>query len=146
MSKFKVGDNIIKVVGRIGAPKGFKSIVEPCGMYKDEHERVRPIFYSQWELDIPKWTIYNNTLPWLSLSNKQKGKILLAHNEGLQIKKVNMKYDTRLFKNRDAVYQVINTVKPEPTMAELFKGDWYDCLANGGNKYEQMIAKGWVKK
>ena len=44
MSKFKVGDNIIKVVGRIGAPKGFKSIVEPCGMYKDEHERVRPIF------------------------------------------------------------------------------------------------------
>ena len=91
-----------------------------------------------------KWTIYNNTLPWLSLSNKQKGKILLAHNEGLQIKKVNMKYDTRLFKNRDAVYQVINTVKPEPTMEELFMIDIMGCTWN--DLASTIIAKGWVKK
>ena len=97
----------------------------------------------------PKWTIYNNTLPWSDLSDKQKGKMLLAAHGGMMIR-IGDSGSLRNpgFNNNYAIYKAIKSepVKPEPTMAELFKGDWYDCLANGGNKYEQMIAKGWVKK
>ena len=148
MSRFKVGDKIIRVKHDMPwAPIGYETTALENDEYKDKNSSSRTcIINEHWNLVSPKWSIYNNDLPWEKLSNKQKGKLLLAHNEGLQIKKVNLEYDTRLFKNRDAVYQVINTVKPEPTMAELFDADADSFDFRSSLEFpEFMIAKGWTK-
>ena len=92
-----------------------------------------------------KWSIYNNTLPWSELSDKQKGKLLVADNRGLIFNGFTIKIRPS-FSYYNSVYAVTKTklVKPEPTMAELFKKDWYDCFCDE-DKYEQMISKGWTK-
>jgi hypothetical protein len=97
-------------------------------------------------MKITKWTIYNNTLPWSDLSDKQKGKLLLANHSGIRIEGVGflsiaipVKFECNII--------VYFAVKPEPTMAELFKDDWFECLISGrGEQHEKMIAKGWVNK
>jgi hypothetical protein len=103
----------------------------------------------------PKWTIYNNTLPWADLSDKQKGKMLLAQLEDDSIKLVRKAlcgqdlfiHCEEICAGEGVVYRAQpEPVKPEPTMAELFEIDWMDCPNYEGLYSEQMITKGWVKK
>ena len=113
-----------------------------------------------WKTINPKWTIYNNTLPWSELSDKQKGKLLVANVEDIPICRVvkawlgqdafinNVKignYDVYIYRAQP------KPVKPEPTMAELFIDDYRKCtvsyaFSNGAAVATQMISKGWVKK
>jgi hypothetical protein len=95
----------------------------------------------------PKWTIYNNKLPWSELSDKQKGKLLLAGHNGITISMKNGIFFKPAFDDGSAIYKAIKpeTAKPEPTMAELFLIDWQDCLCVGGKQEQNMISKGWTK-
>jgi hypothetical protein len=97
-----------------------------------------------------KWTIYNNTLPWSDLSDKQKGKLLLAAHAKIRFTCNELDvFGDVAFNNEGVIYkaQYIKPVKPEPTMAELFKDDWFECLSSGrGEQHEKMILKGWVKR
>lgn len=86
----------------------------------------------------PKWTIYNNELKWSELSDKQKGKMLLAAHGGVLFGGT----AKPTFNNTGHPYQA---VKPKPTMAELFLADWLSTSGDSGYS-EQMITKGWVKK
>jgi hypothetical protein len=97
------------------------------------------------EIAKPKWTIYNNTLPWSQLSDNQKGKMLLAAHQkmlfigaGLQVTGVAL---------NNAVYKVEEVAKPEPTMAELFLVDWQDTVGTEMPEHfaDKIIAKGWTK-
>jgi hypothetical protein len=94
------------------------------------------------------WTIYNNTQPWSELSDKQKGKLLLAAHSNLTISVGNIGLIFKpAFDDGNMVYQVKKPkpVKPEPTMEELFLIDWQECLCVGGKQEQKMIAKGWAK-
>jgi hypothetical protein len=148
MNEFKVGDEIVRAsdFGR-HAPEGYTCKVVGGHMYTDKDGELGLIYDWQWELAKPKWTIYNNTLPWSELSDKQKGKMLLAQNNKLKFESFTSSGPTMPF-SKGWVYVVEKPepVKPEPTMAELFKKDWYDCLRVDGKYEQQMIAKGWVKK
>jgi hypothetical protein len=96
-----------------------------------------------------KWTIYNNTLPWSQLSDKKKGKMLLARHAGLLFKMNSVILANVKFNSEFTTYQAINPapVKPEPTMAELFVADWHEANVHLVKEFsEYMIAKGWVKK
>ena len=98
------------------------------------------------ELVKPKWTIYNNTLTWLYLSDKQKGKFLLANHDGVEIIGLEcISIPKPVVFNCDIIaYQA---VKPKPTMAELFAVDLNNCNAGIEIKVsEQMTVKGWAKK
>jgi hypothetical protein len=152
MRKFKVGDEIVRVNTKASwAHIGYTATVLEGHQYLGKDFCVKRIFDHQWELAQEaaksKWTIYNNTLPWSQLSDKQKGKLLLAAHAGFKIVIDGYISPKPKFKFNDSIYKVVEleSVKPEPTMESLFKSDWYDCLANGGNKYEKMIAKGWNK-
>ena len=103
---------------------------------------VKPDFI---KLAYPKWSIYNNDLPWKKLSNKQKGKLLLAAYDG--VKFFDFDNITPSFLVYSQVYTAIKPepVKPEPTMAALFVVDWNDCMGDFGDSAIQMIAKGWNK-
>ncbi len=154
MSKFKVGIDV-RVIGlskllhpgiKIG---DVRNVTATCsnGVQLDG-------FSDGWVYDIhietlkPKWSIYNNTLQWSELSDKQKGKLLLAAHSGANIGGRGFLYLVNPVKfvdpNRAYFAVKSKTVKPEPTMAELFKKDWYDCFCDE-DKYEQMIARGWNK-
>jgi hypothetical protein len=110
------------------------------------------LFHSNIELvpeDIkPKWTIYNNTLPWSQLSDKQKCKMLLGDHKGIKFTIDNVAFTRVGFTGGSSVYKAIKPepVKPEPTMAELFMADLSECNT-GLLKHipEPMIAKGWTK-
>jgi hypothetical protein len=100
-------------------------------------------------MKITKWTIYNNTLPWSELSDKQKGKMLLAAHSGVLFKMHSngQILDSVRFITNETIYQGVEPAKPKLTMAELFKADWFECLISGrGEQHEKMISKGWVKK
>jgi hypothetical protein len=99
------------------------------------------------EIAKPKWTIYNNTLPWSQLSDKQKGKLLLGRHQGLDFTIDGLGFKSVSFDCVFYVYKAIKPelVKPEPTMAELFLIDWQECLCVGGKQEQKMIAKGWTK-
>ena len=92
-----------------------------------------------------KWSIYNNTLPWSELSDKQKGRMLLGDHKGIKFTIDNVAFTRVGFIGDNSVYkaQYIEPVKPEPTMEELFHSDFYDLKA--GSVAIQMIAKGWTK-
>ena len=88
----------------------------------------------------PKWTIYNNELKWSALSDKQKGKMLLATHSGVLFGGTKKP----IFNNSNHPYKA---VKPKPTMAELFLADWLSTSGvSGCGRSEQMITKGWVNK
>ena len=91
-----------------------------------------------------KWTIYNNTLTWEQLSDKKKGKFLLAAHSGVNIGGRGFRYlvNPVQFVDPTRAYFAIKPtpVKPTLTMTRLFEHDWYDCLCA-----DQMIAKGWKK-
>jgi hypothetical protein len=148
MSKFKVGDKIVvnarnstlnKVV-KIGDVRivtdtqstGVELDFIPDGWVHDVDIELVP------KIIKPKWTIYNNDKAWQDLSDKQKGKMLLAAHNGSSFGGT----DKTEFNNPDYAYKA----KPEPTMAEKFiadAGDWDFKSSNDFSGY--MIAKGWNK-
>jgi hypothetical protein len=122
---------------------GFKAVVLDGNMYLDALGEVNEIIDDYWELATPKWTIYNNTLPWSDLSDKQKGKLLLAQNNKLKFEDFTSSGPTMPF-SKKWVYVV---EKPEPTTAELFFTDWHETDVHLVKEFsEYMIGKGWVKK
>jgi hypothetical protein len=154
MSKFKVGDKIV-VNARNNSLNNEIKIGDIRTVTETISDGVELDFISDgWVHDVdvelvpeiikPKWTIYNNTLPWSQLSDKQKGKLLLAAHAkmlfcdfGLQIPG---------FALVNCVYRVEEVAKPEPTMAELFVIDIRTISLGGDwNTSDKMIAKGWTK-
>jgi hypothetical protein len=152
MSKFKVGDNIIRINDAVyGQRAGFKAIVDANYCYESSNSVRCKIIDENWELSKPKWTIYNNTLHWSQLSDKQKGKLLVAENDGHEIKGLNCTALNKpvRFNCHHITYFAVEAVpvKPEPTMAELFIADWHEANVHLVKEFsEYMIAKGWVKK
>jgi hypothetical protein len=150
MSEFKVGAEIVRVAnGTYYAAIGYKTTVLKDGKYKiEDSDMLIKIVDDQWELVEPKWTIYNNDKAWQDLSDKQKGKLLLAGHNGITISMSNGIFFKPAFSNGSAIYKAIKheTVKPEPTMEELFMADLSECNT-GLLKHipEPMIAKGWTK-
>ena len=158
MSKFKVGDNIVRINDAVyGQRAGFKAIVDANYCYESPNSVRCKVIDENWELSKPKWTIYNNTLPWSHLSDKQKGKLLLAKLNDIALCVVvkslsgdeNFINNIEIIDNRgECVYRAQpKPVKPEPTMAELFIADWHEANVHLVKEFsEYMIAKGWVKK
>ncbi|MFQ3208774.1 MAG: hypothetical protein ACI9HU_000253 [Colwellia sp.] len=163
MSKFKVGDRIritvnpsencnsLLRVGDVGIIDKFylNAAGEEVSASMACDLRVIGCFHKLGSIELakPKWTIYNNTLPWSDLSDKQKGKLLLsAHNNNNSIKLDEVIIYSPSFDDDGlGVYQAVEPVKPEPTMAKLFAVDYHEC-PEACDLPEFMIAKGWVKK
>ncbi|MFT6991878.1 MAG: hypothetical protein ACJASL_003875 [Paraglaciecola sp.] len=147
MSKFKVGDEIVRINNlRHDIKIGFKTIVEPHYYYMAPTGEFIKIIDKNWKLSKPKWTIYNNTLPWSDLSDKQKGKLLLAAHARVEIIGLGMLSIPKpvVFNCGIIAYQA---VKPEPTTAELFFTDWHETDVHLVKEFsEYMIGKGLVKK
>ena len=60
----------------------------------------------------PKWSIYTNDIEWCKLSNKQKGKLLLASHEGLEFRvNGNSPINYPFFSDRFAVYLAVKGSK-----------------------------------
>jgi hypothetical protein len=156
MSKFKVGEQV-KVVEITIAYAGNLKVGDTARIKKFQINQNRFVMLvvddsnlccwhdiNNIELVKPKWTIYNNTLPWSDLSDKQKGKLLLAAHAkmlfcdfGLQIPG---------FALVNCAYKVEKVAKPEPTMEELFVADWHETDVHLVKDFsEHMIAKGWTK-
>ena len=159
MSEFKVGDKVTVTasnkalrnhlcnakikLGSSHVVTGLSHRGEPllddltCGYVKSEFIN----------LAAPKWSIYNNDLPWEKLSNKQKGKMLLAAHSGVKFEGVVS--NPPAFDCVEAPYTAIKPepVKSRPTMSELFIADfWKDCLMKSlEESAKNMIAKGWAK-
>jgi hypothetical protein len=153
MSKFKVGDKIVRISAKASwAPLGYIAEVLEGYYYFGKDDIEKRLFDHQWELvqeDIkPKWTIYNNDKAWQDLSDKQKGKLLLASHAKIRFtcNKIDV-YGDVAFNNEGVIYkaQYIEPVKLELTMEEVFESDWYDCSQITGDCAGQMIAKGWNK-
>jgi hypothetical protein len=95
----------------------------------------------------PKWSIYNNTLPWSKLSDKKKRRLLLANNNGLIFNgfTINSRPNFSYYNSVHAVRKC-ESVEPEPTMAELFDADAGSFDFRGSVEFpEHMISKGWSK-
>jgi hypothetical protein len=154
MSEFNKGDRVLVTSRNPTASKliqigDIRTVTDTCvDMVRLDNILTGWLFHSNIELvpeDIkPKWTIYNNTLPWSQLSDKQKSKLLLAaHQKMLFIVAVLQVTGVAL---NNAVYKVEEPVKPEPTMAMIFSNDWKSCqLGITAKMSEQMITKGWTK-
>jgi hypothetical protein len=154
MSEFNKGDRVLVTSLNPTASNEIKigdvrTVTDTCvDMVRLDNILTGWLFRSNIELvpeDIkPKWTIYNNTLPWSQLSDKQKGKLLLAAHAKMLFYGFGIELPS--FKYSNVVYKVEEVVKPEPTMEELFVLNWMshesfykkDVAAN-------MIAKGWTK-
>jgi hypothetical protein len=150
MSKFKVDNEIVRVQGFTGyAPKFYKAIVLEDYKFKDAYGSFTSIVDGYWELVKPKWTIYNNDKAWEDLSDKQKGKLLLAAHAKIRFTCNELDvFGDVAFNNEGVIYkaQYIEPVKPELTMAEIFSNDWKSCqLGITAKMSEQMITKGWNK-
>ena len=164
MNKFKVGDDVIisevtnsysgkltlgslAVIGQFNHNCTFARMIGELNIMCGWHD-LNNIKHAE------KWSIYNNTLPWSELSDKQKGKLLLANINDVAICMVakSLRGDETFINNVEidkgdvCVYRAQpKPVKPEPTMEELFLIDWQDCLCVGGKQEQKMIAKGWTK-
>jgi hypothetical protein len=155
VNKFKVFDKIIRVaVAEKGTPVGYTAEVTKLYGYIDNFGTEIGVYDSQWELvpeDIkPKWSIYNNTLPWSELSDKQKGKLMVAENDGHEIEGVKctaLNKPVRFDCHHIAYFAVEpEPTKPEPTMEELFIEDAGYWLPESISVFAiKMIAKGWTK-
>jgi hypothetical protein len=158
MNEFKVGDEVVinlltggysgklkvgsvATIGKFSTKTSFVKMVGELNIMCCWHNLAN-IKHAE------KWSIYNNTLPWSQLSDKQKGKLLLAAHAKIRFtcNKLDVFGDVA-FNNKGGIYnaQYIELVKPEPTMEELFLIDWKDCLCVGGKQEQKMIAKGWTK-
>jgi hypothetical protein len=154
MSKFKTGDEVKAISTSFGWGAVEAGDIGVVKVALGIELRVDFADHKDWscyekdlELVKPKWSIYNNTLPWSQLSDKQKGKLLVADNNGLI-------FNGLTFNNRpqfiyyNAVYTVTKPepVKPEPTMAEMFVSDWSEQKSiYKKDVADYMIAKGWSK-
>ncbi|MFT6988204.1 MAG: hypothetical protein ACJASL_000164 [Paraglaciecola sp.] len=162
MSKFKVGDEA-KVIGTNSMLNseikiGDIRVVTNICLNGVELDSIGGGWIHDYDVELvkPKWTIYNNTLPWSDLSDKQKGKMLLAQLEGVSIRLVAKSmcgedcfiHCEEIDTIETVVYRAKPApVKPEPTMAELFIDDWKECSSSSSEAFAgKMIAKGWVKK
>ena len=164
MSKFKAGDEIVivkKTRGYVGNLKvGDTAVVDelyfnPISKVKtsarmlcDKNKECCFHLLENIELLKPKWTIYNNTLQWSELSDKQKGKMLLArYRENLFTSNHTAYAGYADFSCSETIYKAVEPVKPEPTMAELFDADANSFDFRRSFDFpEFMITKGWVKK
>ena len=159
MSEFNKGDRVLVNSRNPTASKliqigDIRTVTDTCvDMVRLDNILTGWLFHSNIELvpeDIkPKWSIYNNTLLWAKLSDKQKGKLMVAENDGYEIEGVKctaLNKPVRFDCHHIAYFAVEpEPPKPEPTMAELFKKDWRDLLCVDGKFEQQMIAKGWTK-
>jgi hypothetical protein len=166
MNKFKEGDNVIisevtnsysgkltlgslAVIGQFNNNCTFVKMIGELNIMCGWHD-VNNI-----EIVKPKWSIYNNTLPWAELSDKQKGKLLVANINDvaicMSVKSLrgdetfinNVKID----KGDVCVYRAQpKPVKPEPTMTQLFVKDWNEVCDNTISGADRMIARGWNKR
>jgi hypothetical protein len=159
MRKFKVGDEV-KVVEITLAYAGNLKVGDTAIIKKFQINQNRFVMLvgddsnvccwhdvNNIELVKPKWSIYNNTLPWSQLSDKQKGKLLVADNLGLIFNGFTIKIRPS-FGYYNSVYAVTNpdTVKPEPTMTELLTKDVLGCSGFlRPHDVDDLIAKGWTK-
>ena len=158
MSKFKAGDKV-QVTASNAILRGHScneniksggeySITDVChrGEFLLNNLDCGYVDSSMIKLSAPKWSIYNNDLPWEKLSSKQKGKLLLAAHSN--IKFINFGCHQPTFNSEVNVYKAIKPepAKPEPTMEELFDGDWKECfLGDPATFNKRMIVKGWTK-
>ena len=160
MNKFKEGDNVIisevtnsysgkltlgslAVIGQFNNNCTFVKMIGELNIMCGWHD-VNNIKHAE------KWSIYNNTLPWSELSDKQKGKLLLAAHAKIRFTCNELDvYGDVAFNSEGAIYkaQYIEPVKPEPTMAELFLVDWQDTVGTEMPEHfaDKIIAKGWTK-
>jgi hypothetical protein len=153
MSKFNIGDKIVRISDfNKATPEGYITYVMKGDKYIAKDYSVKFIHDFLWELvpqDIKtKWSIYNNTLPWSELSDKQKGKLLLGRHQGLDFTIDGLGFKSVSFDCVFYVYKAIKPepVKPEPTMEELFDADSESFDFRGSGDFpEYMIAKGWTK-
>jgi hypothetical protein len=156
MSKLKVG-NKVEITGRtsgyvgifkIGGTAEIKEFNPTTGKYVrlvgDNSSSCNWHHIDKIKLVKTKWTIYNNTLPWSELSDKQKGKMLLArHCDNLFVSDFS---DVAFCPKFIDSIEIIKAVKPESTMEELFIADINSMPLCGYVKAANyMIAKGWVK-
>jgi hypothetical protein len=168
MSGFKIGDRVIIT----GGTKGYSGCLKVgdtafiAEFYSSGGKHVSAkMVCDEWEdscfhvLDRielkPKWSIYDNTLPWSKLSDKQKGKLLVANINDVAICIVSKSLrgddlfinNVKIDNSSVCVYRAKpKPVKPEPTMAEMFMADLSECNAGRLNDLaEPMIAKGWSK-
>ena len=154
MSEFKVGDEVEAVSESF--TWGYVKVGD-LGVVTGKHKEQLIVDFpnqSLWychekdlKLTKDKWSIYNNTLPWSELSDKQKGKLLLGRHTKLRFTVGSYDFDNVLFEDASLIYKAIKPeqVTPEPTMAELFLIDWQECLCVGGKQEQKMIARGWNK-
>jgi hypothetical protein len=151
MSKFKLGSKV-KVIEITRAYNGGLKVGDIAAIqeFQSSHNRfVRLIGDDSnacsWhdvnniELVEHKWTIYNNTLPWSELSDKQKGKMLLGRHAGIAFTVDGVPFDKVAFCGDDSIYKAQYI---EPTMETVFANDWFNKC---GQSPKNMIAKGWVK-
>jgi hypothetical protein len=165
MSKFKVGDEIVinlltggysgklkfgsvAIIGEFSIGRRFARMVGELNIAGGWHNLAN-IKHAE------KWSIYNNTLPWSELSDKQKGKLLLANINDVAICMVakSLRGDETFINNVEidkgdvCVYRAQpKPVKPEPTMAELLTKDILGCSGFLRPHYvDELIAKGWTK-
>jgi hypothetical protein len=159
MRKFKVGDDVIisevskcysgkltlgslAVIGQFNHNCTFAKMIGELNIMCGWHDLTK-IKHAE------KWSIYNNTQPWSKLSDKQKGKIMVAENDGYEIEGVKctaLNKPVRFDCHHIAYFAVEpEPPKPEPTIEEVFESDWYDCSQITGDCAGQMIAKGWTK-
>jgi hypothetical protein len=161
MSDFKIGDRVV-ITGKTFGYEGCLKVGDTAHIlefYSPEGKNVSAsmvsdrgascCFHGLDNIELkPKWSIYNNTLPWSELSDKQKGKLLLASHSKIKFNcnKLDVWGDAA-FNNINGIYtaQYIEPVKPEPTMEEMFKKDWHDLLFVDGKFEQQIIARGWKK-
>jgi hypothetical protein len=149
MCKFEIG-NEIEIVKKTLGYNGVLKIGDTAVIKEFQGKSVRFVKlkgdefndYSWHDVEniklVNEWSIYNNTIPWSKLSDKQKGEILLAaHN------KVNFSgFGINVIPKFVLKYQVYQAVRPEPTMETVFANDWFnEC----GQSPKNMIDKGWVK-
>tara|TARA_R110000822_G_scaffold122911_2_gene257204 strand:- start:7 stop:516 length:510 start_codon:yes stop_codon:yes gene_type:complete len=166
MSTFKAGDNVKAISksfgwgfvkeGDLGVVKLFNGSQISVD-FPNQHgwkcfaKDLELVGHFECEITVlaPKWSIYNNDLPWEKLSNKQKGKLLLAAHAKMKFTCNNLDiYGDVCFNYNYAVYKAIKPepVKPEPTMAELFDADADSFDFRRSLEFpEFMIAKGWNK-
>jgi hypothetical protein len=163
MSDFKIGDRVV-ITGKTYGYQGCLEVGDTAHIlyfYTREGKNVSAsmvvdrgassCFHNLDNIELkPKWAIYNNTLPWAELSDKQKGKFLLASHEGVRMSYLGVLLESPSFKSGElvntSVYIAIELVKSEPTLAEMFISDWKQKESiYKKDVAEHMIARGWKK-
>ena len=158
MSRFKKGDRVLVTGENATLNENFKignthivTATKSASVQLDD-------ICNGWVNDVDlwsRWTIYNNAEAWSELSDKKKGKFLLAEQNKEIIKMVATSscgrypffHSIKIDSSKPIVYRAAPApVKPEPTMEELFASDWGICSDSGMyNVFNKMIAKGWKK-